>query len=192
MSFVEKGPSVTRTVTRNLLVSIGVAALLAGCGSASVGSAAVVGDRRISVADVQSATVDAQAWVGGGTQITQTQVLYLLAIAPYVQEIATRYGAGASEQEARSTLQARVPEPSDAAVTVIRANTSLTDLQQRLGDQKTAQVLGEATQRLTADGFSVNPRFGDFDPTTGRISPIRPNWLPGGEAQATPTPTPSP
>jgi hypothetical protein len=182
---------VTRTVTRNLLVSIGVAALLAGCGSATAGSAAVVGGRRISVSDVQSATVDAQTWVGDGTQISQTQVLYLLAIAPYIQEISTRYGSGASVEEARTALVTRVPHPSDAAITVIRANISLTDLQSRLGEQQTAQVLGEATKRLSADGFTVNPRFGDFDPTTGRIAPILPNWLPGAEEQATPSPTPS-
>jgi hypothetical protein len=182
---------VTRTVTRSLLVSIGVAALLAGCGSASAGSAAVVGGRRISVGDVQSATVDAQTWVGSGTQISQTQVLYLLAIAPYVQEIATRHAAGASVDEARKALVARVPNPSDAAITVIRANISLTDMTQRLGEAKTAQALGEATKRLSADGFTVNPRFGDFDPTTGRITPILPNWLPGTGSQTAPSPTPS-
>lgn len=179
----------TRTVTRSLLVSIALAAILAGCGSTTAGSAAVVGDRRISVSDVQSATVDAQTWVGDGTQISQTQVLYLLAIAPYVQEIAVRNGAGATVDEARQTLATRVPNPSDAAVTVIRANISLTELQQQFGQEQTAQVLSEVTERLASDGFSVNPRFGDFDPASGRITPIQPNWLTGSEPQPSPTPS---
>lgn len=190
---VEKGTFVTRTVSRRPLVSLSAAALLAvllaGCGAVSAGSAAVVGGRRLSVAEVQSATVDAQAWVGEGTQVTQTQVLYMLVIAPYVQEIATRYGAGASAADARELLRTRVENPSDPAVSVLRANISLTDLQQRLGEQRTAEVLTEATRRLTAEGFEINPRFGVFDPQTGRIAPLQPNWLAGSAEQPGPTPS---
>lgn len=183
----------TRTATRKPLVSLGVAALLAaslaGCGTASAGSAAVIGDRRISVSDVQSATVDAQAWVGEGTQITQTQVLYLLAIAPYVQDIASRYGAGTSDDDARAALRARVADPSQAGVDVIRANASLSALQQNLGEEKTGEVLAEATKRLTTDGFKINPRYGSFDATTGRVSMPAPNWLVGSSAEPTPSPS---
>lgn len=190
---VEKGSSVTRTAVRSVLVSIGVAALLAGCGSMSAGSAAVVGDRRISVADVQSATVDAQTWVGEGGQITQTQILYLIAVAPYIQEVAVALGAGASDDEARRVLAQKVPNPSPAAISVIRANISLNDMQQQLGEERTGQVLAEVTKKLTAEGFKINPRFGTFDAATGRISPDRPNWLISNDTSQPPaSPSPAP
>lgn len=180
----------TRSAMRSLLVSIAATALLAGCGSMTAGAAAVVGDRRISVAEVQEATVDAQAWVGEGGQITQTQILYLLAIAPYVQDIAIRYNAGASVDEARKVLLPKVPHPSDAAISVLRANISLNDLQQNLGQEETVKVLSEVNKRLNADGFQVNPRFGAFDSKTGRFLPQQPNWLVNTDAGAIPA-TPS-
>jgi hypothetical protein len=177
----EGKPSVTRTVSRKPLVSLGVAACLvaplAGCGSVSAGAAAVAGGHRISVADVQAGTADAQKWVGQGVQVVQAQVLYLIAVAPYVQEIASRYGAGASADDARTILKDRVPKPSGAVISVIRANISLNYLQSRLGEKQAAEVLTEATHKLAADGFEVNPRFGRFHPENGRILLAQPNWL---------------
>jgi hypothetical protein len=190
LSLVEKGTLVTRM--RKPLVSVGGAALLvaflAGCGTVTPGSAAVVRGHRISVSDVQEATVEAQTWVGNGAQVLPAQVLHLLAIQPYVQEIAARYGVGVSEDEARKILRTRVKNPSPTVVTVIRTNISLSYLQQNLGEQHASQLLGEATRRLVADGFTVNPRFGSFDvdPKTGigHIAPIQPSWLVGPEAES--------
>lgn len=195
-SLVEKGTLVTCTVSRKPLVRFGatalLAALLAGCGTATAGSAAVVGGRRISVSDVQSATVDAQAWVGEGSQITPTQVLYFLAIGPYIQETASRYGVGISEEDARASLKTRVGAPSVAGVDVIRTNASLAALEQRLGEERIAEALGEVGKQLVADGFEMNPRFGRFDPKTGRVTMPQPNWLvgsPPSEEEAVPSPS---
>jgi hypothetical protein len=183
---------VTRTALRSLLVTTGVAVLLAGCGG-QAGAAATVDGRRITVSDVQSATVDAQTWVGSNGQVSQSQVLYLLAAAPYIQEIATQYRVGASDADARGVLVSKVPHPSTAGIEVIRANMSLTQLQQGLGDSKTSEVLAEVTKRLAAGHFAVSPRYGSFNASTGRLSVITPNWLESAssaEPSASPSPTP--
>jgi hypothetical protein len=172
---------VTRTVTRKRLVSLGAAALLtaslAGCGTSTAGAAAVVGDRRIAVSDVQSATVDIQTYVGDSMRIVPARMLDFLAISPYLHELAKKYDVAISDEDARKELSTKVRTPSQAGVEVIRTNGELVGLQQRLGDQQAKQVLSEVPQRLEADGFEVNPRFGTYDAATGDVVVVQPNWL---------------
>ncbi|HEY6793356.1 MAG TPA: hypothetical protein VI248_01595 [Kineosporiaceae bacterium] len=179
----------TRSVLRTVVVT-GVAALvLAGCGTPEAGAAATVGGRRISVADVQSATSDVQTLYGQNQPVSQRAVLYLLAAAPYIQEVATRRGAGTSPDEARRIFTQKDPKltPSDAAVTVLQANGSLGKLDQ-LGPTATQEALSEVTKELAHDHLTVSPRYGTFDPQRGTLLPDQPNWLP---TTATPSPTPS-
>ena len=175
----------TRTVLRTVLATGVAAALLSGCGTPEAGSAATVGDRRISVSDVQSATADIQAVFGPDQPVPQRNVLFLLAAAPYIEDAASRSGAGVSLDDARTQFANKVADPSRAALVVIQANASLSRLDQ-LGQGRTQQVLVEITQCLAKDGFTVNPRYGTFDPQRGTMLSDQPNWLP------TPSPTPTP
>ncbi|MDQ1286974.1 MAG: hypothetical protein QG622_539 [Actinomycetota bacterium] len=177
----------TRTASRNLLVAIAATALLAGCGSVDAGAAAVVGDRRISVTEVQTATADAHAL---GAQIDQSQILYMLAISPFVQEIAARYNATASPDEARKELGNKVKNPSKGLLSVIRAEISAGRIQNQAGPQMMQQAVAEANQKLDTAGFTVNPRFGEFDPKTRKFSPTKVNWLVDTKADLAPAPAP--
>jgi len=190
---------VTGTRIRTLLVATGVAALLAACGTPHAGAAAVIGNRRISVSDLQSATQDAQAYVdaqtnaqgGQRTAVSQRQVLYLLAALPYIEQLATQAGVGVSEDDARSELRAwNVPNPSHAGVQVVQANAALAQLQQQ-GQSKAAEVNSEITDALKKDHLEVNPRYGTFNGSVGRIIPGQPNWLPTPSSSAIPAATPS-
>jgi hypothetical protein len=184
-----EGNIVTRTALRSLLAALAATALLAGCGSMTAGAAAVVGDRRISVSEVQEATADAQTWVGQGGRISQTQILYLLAVAPFVQDLAARYNARASEDDARRALATMVPNPCPGVLAVIRANISLNTMQERIGQEQTIMALGEINQKLATLGFTVNPRYGSFDAKTGRFEPERGNWLLTGDDESSPMST---
>jgi hypothetical protein len=169
---------VTRTRIRTLVVlTTGVVALIAGCGTPQAGSAAVVGNRRISVSDLQSATVDAQAFVGPSVAVTQRQVLYLLAASPFIEQIADRFGVGVSPDDARAAMAQSVPHPSSSGLAVIQANEALLAVQQ-LGNQEASLANTAITQGLVADKFTVNPRYGSFDTAIGRIAPIQPDWQP--------------
>jgi hypothetical protein len=190
---------VTGTRIRTLVVATGVAALLAACGTPQAGAAAVIGGHRISVSDLQSATEDAQAYVDAQTQaqggqrtaVSQRQVLYLLAALPYIEQLATQSGVGVSQDDARAELRAwNVPNPSTAGVQVVQANAALAQLQQ-MGQAKAAQVNASITASLKQDHLQVNPRYGSFNGSVGRIIPGQPNWLPTPSAAANPPAAPS-
>jgi len=177
---------VTRTVLRSLLATSAAAALLAGCG-VQPGAAATLDGRRISVAEVQSATTDAQRYVGSNGRVAQQQVLYLLAADPYLQQIAAQFGAGASESDARGEYASKgVTNPSAAALEVLRANIALVKLGDAVGEQKTNDVIAQVTAKLQDAHFSVNPRYGTFDAKSGRMLPGAPNWI---EPTASPSPS---
>jgi hypothetical protein len=178
---------VTRTVLRSVLVTTAVAVLMAGCGTPEAGSAATVAGRRIPVSDVQSATTDIQALYGPDQPVPQRSVVYLLAAAPYIQQVATRFRAGASTDDALAVFSGKVAHPSTAALTVIQANTSVSRISD-LGQQQSVQALTEVNADLKRDGFTVNPRYGTFDPTRGSIGLETQDWI---TETATPTPTPS-
>lgn len=175
----------TRTGIRTLLVAGVLAGLLTGCGSTQAGAAATVGNRRISVADVQSATTDVQTLFGPTQPVSQTMVLFLLAAAPYVEDVAGRAGVGASDDDARRVFGTKVQHPSPAGLAVMRVNSSIEKLGQ-LDQAAGQQALSEVTRNLVRDHLKVNPRYGRFDPQRGRLLPDQPNWLP------TPSPAASP
>jgi hypothetical protein len=169
---------VIRTVLRTGLATAAATVLMAGCGAVpEAGAAATVGDRRISVQEVQTATADIQKMYGPDQPVPQRSVLYLLAAAPYIQEIATRDRAGTSLDDARKAFGDKVRNPAEASLVVVQANLALGRLDE-LGSGKTEQALMEVTKDLARDDFTVSPRYGTFDAQRGSLLPDQPNWLP--------------
>jgi hypothetical protein len=196
-----------------LAATLLAAALLSACGSTEPGAAAVVGDRRISVADVQSATTDIAA-AFPGQDVAPQQVLFFLISGPYIVDAAAKVNAGVSASEARAAMKAAITqnakaapnpspsgagaaqptaaavqpvEPSDAGVVVYQANTAISNINR----------LDQATQKTAVDGIKaalaaahiqVSPRYGTFDSTKLTIVPARQNWMssPSPSAAAVP------
>jgi hypothetical protein len=184
-----------------LAASLAVAPLLAACQPAQAGAAAVVGDRRVTVEEVQTATTELRSIVQDPTQISQDLVLGWLITSPYVLQVASDQGQGVSTQDAQRFFQQANfkavgggSTPSDASVEAVQTAYALQKLTGQGSDQKTAQA---AVDTILADlksaGVKVNPRYGTFDyrwdaqSGTFSLSPHTSNWLqpaPGATAPA--------
>ncbi len=193
-----------RPLLRPLLALVAVAAIapvLSACTAASqAGTAAVVGDRKIPVSDLQDATRDIQAVLGPDAGITQADILYYMIIAPYATQEAAARNVGVSpndvlvweRQTAGSNGSGEVPELSPAAVDTMQGALSL----QRLSSLQTTafdSAYAELKTSLTSAGVDVNPRYGrfdmkQFDAKQVAVVPVTPDWI---TQTATPTPTPS-
>jgi curli biogenesis system outer membrane secretion channel CsgG len=179
-----------------LVVAALAAALLAGCGSTQAGAAAVVGDRRISESDLQSAMADISTLFKSGQAPTSRQVLTWLVVAPYVQQLASQNRVGVSVADAREifTSNGFTGTPSPAAVEAVRGVVGLNSLAgQRSSLSQQAQQQAQLTlvKELSEVTVTVSPRFGGtFDPRTLQIGAVTPDWLPTPSATPSPTPTP--
>ena len=178
----------------------GVAALavagvlaLSSCGTAEAGSAAVVGDRRISVASVQSGYDSIFKLAGPEAGFTQSIILNYLILEPYLNEAAQGLGRGVSSHDALLEFQidSSVPTPSPSAVKVMIALAANRQIHAGRSDQEANDTYAEISQQLKSDGVHINPRYGsglDFaigNDTTLTILPEQQNWI----AQSTPEPT---
>jgi hypothetical protein len=163
-----------------LAASLVAAPLLSACEPPLAGSAAIVGDRRITVNDVQTATEQIRH-LQGAEQATQQQVLLLLLAEPYAIDAASNAKVGVSDDDARKALVGVVTNPAQSTVDLMRANLALNRLGQQSGDAAVTQVI----QQIAAASPRINPRFGRFDPKTSSLVPVTPTWI-----ASTPAPTP--
>jgi hypothetical protein len=198
---VEEEHAVSRqgSRTRGRVAAVALAAalsgtpLLAGCGANQAGAAAVVGDRRISVDDVQTATAQIRH-LQGAENVSQQQVLLLLIAEPYAVQAASTASVAVSEDDARVALKGAVDDPRQSTVDLMRANLALSGLNQRQnGQAEIARVL----QQVTAASPRVNPRYGRFDPQQKSIVPVTSSWIspspsPGASTGEQPQPSPTP
>jgi hypothetical protein len=176
-----------------LVVAAAVLTLTAACGAQEAGSAAVVGERRITQSDLQQATqqvqqfFDAQAQTSGGQPqpVDQRQVLSILVAAPFITDAAQKAGAGTSENDARDIIVASVPEPAPSTLDYVRASVALNRLG-ALGQEQGQQAINTAITAINEAQPRINPRYGQWDSERITITDTRPNWLPS------PTPSPSP
>ncbi|GAB6900806.1 hypothetical protein JCM9957A_38960 [Kineosporia succinea] len=164
----------------------GVLALtLAGCGSSQAGAAAVIGDRRIPVSDVQDGFSDVVPLVGQDAQITQAQILNLLILEPYLSQAAASLGRGVSDADAKLDIGAsgvvKAEDVSEAGLEVWKANMANTALQtDRSADDITTSYKAIEAEMKKA-GVHINPRYGDgIDYSTFSITQSQPDWLAGG------------
>lgn len=154
---------------------------LAGC-TPRPGAAAVVGDRRIPVSDVQQATADVRELVGADVQVDQPQVLSWLVLGPFVLDEAARRGVAASEDDARQQFTAaepprRVADPSDAAIRAVQSALVISQLRNRLQPEQAAQAAQQVSARVRAAGVHVSPRYGRFDLNNFSVQPVTPDWI---------------
>jgi hypothetical protein len=173
--------------------------LLAACGTTQAGAAAVVGGRRITVDEVQTATEQLKGLVQDPSQITQQLVLGWLIANPYAVQVASEQGKGVSRSDALNffkqahfTNSSGGTTPSQSAVTAVQTAYALQLLTAQTGDPQTAQkAVNEIIADLKAAKVTVNPRYGTFDyawdAQTGAftLSPRKEAWI------ATPTPAAS-
>ena len=179
-------------------LAVVLALTLSSCETPEAGAAATVGDRRISVSDVQKAYQDIVPLVGQDAQITQTQILNLLILEPYLTQAAAALGHGVSTNDARLDIKAAGPsvdatKVSRAGLEVWRANLANSALQSGRTTaeiQATYQGIGK---QLKAAGVHVNPRYGaGLDYNTFSILPDKPNWMVTKAPTASPGATPTP
>jgi hypothetical protein len=155
------------------------------CGTMQAGAAAVVGDRRISVADLQRATTDIDAYAKAqdpNSTVSQEKILLFMILAPDLVDAAAQAGVGVSADTARQELgKYGVAKPSQAAVEAMRGLAALNSLKQ--ADKQ--NELNAFVTKLRSEKVEVNPRYGTFDPTSVNIVAVSPDWLVGSPA-ATP------
>jgi hypothetical protein len=195
---VTRSPRLVGAVAAPALAVV-LALTLSSCGTPQAGAAATVGDRRISVSAVQTAYRDVVSVVGQDAQITQTQILNLLILEPYLIKAAAAQGQGVSPQDARLDIQkggkVKASSISSAGLGVWRANMAVTALQ---SDQQPAQVTATFNAigaELRKAGVHINPRYGGkIDYKTFSIAQETPDWLvtKAPAVQATPGATPTP
>ncbi|MFI7588710.1 hypothetical protein ACIB24_16695 [Spongisporangium articulatum] len=167
--------------------------VLSGCSGQEAGAAAVVGDRRITIAQVQSAYTDVVPLVGQDAQFTQSDILNWLILEPYLTQEAAHEGKGVSVQDAKlefTKVEGAPRDPSPAALAVVRAILARGAV--FANDKSTEELtalLNQITGRLKADGVKLNPRYGSsMDYTQANIVKGQPNWL---KPVATPSATPA-
>jgi hypothetical protein len=182
---------------RRLLAAALAAASLAACGSIDAGAAAVVGDRRISVTDVQQATRDIEQGTSQDGGLPQAQVLSWLILAPEVLKEASAHGMIVSETDAKAQLPG-LADPSPEALLAAQCALSINKLGQSLGQAEFLTLWGQIIDRVEASGVSINPRYGVYtkpdvkNPGDGSslftlAKAVTPNWI-----SATPSGSPSP
>ncbi len=203
-----------RLGARRLAVTAAVAAVLSlsACGQASAGAAAVVGNRRISVAQLQTATEQIASIVSQGSTVDQNVVLGWLIISPFAVDAAARNNVGASTDDAAQIFaQAAAAgafkgKADPAALEAVRGVLALQNLQGQgkatITQPRAQAAYDQLVAQLKATHIVVNPRYGTFRSDQLSVSLLagarlplvqaQPDWqVPTAAATATATPTPT-
>jgi hypothetical protein len=184
-----------------LAAALALTPLIGGCGT-QAGAAAVVGDRRISVGELQTATAEVRSIVPDPAQITQQLVLGWLIAQPYVVRVAGEQGRGVSRDDARALFRNFTgPDgsttPSEAAVTAVQSAYALQLLTDResIPPETAKKSVDAILNDIKAADLQVNPRYGSFDyrwdeqSASFTLTPRSSNWLqPAKPSPAAPSP----
>ncbi len=167
-------------IARGAVGLLAALVLLAGCSVTRLpGAAAIVDGTVISTQDVATATEQINSVIPDtGQQFTQTQTVYWLVIAPFVNEVAAATGRWTPDAAYNSVL-ASIPDPSDDTVAVLKARSA--------ANVFTQEDIQQVLARMDAADIQIDPRYGTIDPKTGGWSKPDPNWI-----KATPTQSPTP
>lgn len=196
-----------RVAALAVALAIGLAPVLSGCGTTQAGAAAIVGERRISVTELQTATAELKQLVKDPAQITQELVLGWLIANPAAVQVATEKGQAISRDDALRTFSqanfrssAGGTTPSDISVTAVQTAFALQLLAGQDVDPATAKAnIDQVIADLKADKVTVNPRYGTFDyawdtqTQSFTLSPSKAGWIATPSPSAgEPSPQPSP
>lgn len=157
------------------------AGLVAGCGSSGAGAAAVVGDLRVPVSDVQLATAEINEVATGGG-LTASTVTGWLAMAPFVAvaaadrdsvssaDAACRFllSVEASNSGTELTEQPTCTESDFSSPTLEAVRTWISVAQTVQGMSSIDEInrwWGDVMDAVEEDGIEINPRFGAFRAT---------------------------
>ncbi|MEO8556660.1 MAG: hypothetical protein ABI474_08315 [Actinomycetota bacterium] len=147
---------------------LGATAAVSGCGTQQSSAAAIVNDTVISDQDVQSVSNQLNKLATNGQQLTTSDALLNLILAPYVLAEAKRVGKTVSVSQARQVI-AKVSDPSSSTIQFVQMQLEI----QQLDQASKTLIVGE----LGKAKITVNPRYGVFDPTQIALTPISSNWI---------------
>ncbi len=164
---------------RRLALAVAVVALaVSACEPREVGAAAVVGDERISVTELQDdveayvASLPAGQRAGVTTGDLQREILQLHIRRELLERLTAAHGVAVSEADIDRTLgrgqQADSPVVREAGYVSVAASRLI----DKLGQQRFSAELSELVDET---GVEVNPRYGEWvedslRPGTGSLS----------------------
>ena len=169
-----------RRLARNAVGLLAALMLAAGCGSTRrPGTAAIVDGTTIRTQEVATTTDQINSTIPDPSQqFTETQTVYWLVIAPFVNAKATSSGRWTPD-DAYNSLLAGIHDPTDATIAVVKARSAANVLTQEDVQQVLAQI--------DAADIQIDPRYGTIDTKTGAWSKPDPNWIkPTATQSATP------
>jgi hypothetical protein len=172
-----------------VLAALVVAGALAGCGDGQPGAAAVVGDRVVRTADLETAIRELGS-VYGTDAVSSTGVLMSLVQAPVVLEQAAAVGVTTTEDQAREALAADAAAAgadvstggfSPATLELIRMSLAVERVD---GGPDVQRVSAAISEELAAHPPRLNPRYGVV--TDGGLGVTTYPWLAAGPAAPVP------
>ncbi len=169
-----------RRMARGAVWLLAALLLATGCTAARLpGAAAIVDGTAITSKDVATATEQINSVIPDTSQkFTETQTVYWLVIAPFVNETAAATGRWTPDT-AYNTVRAAIPDPTDATTAVLKAKSA--------ADVLTQEDVQQVLAKMAAADIQIDPRYGTIDPKTGGWSKPDPNWI---KPTATQSPTP--
>ena len=172
-----KGQLVTLPVRRAAAALALTAALVtAGCGTAEAGRAAVVDGRVIAESEVRSTMEQVNAMGVLQQPLTSATALTALVRSAPALTFFEENGVVASRSVAvQAARDAGVADPGEGTIEVLRFFNALNTAAQ--SQKFTADDEQELVARIAAQDVTVNPRYGDFDPTAAAVSPVTPPWI---------------
>ncbi|MGV1009230.1 MAG: hypothetical protein ACOYBY_11570 [Dermatophilaceae bacterium] len=159
-----------RRLAINAVGMLAALVLVASCTAVRLpGAAAIIDGQPITTQDVATTTDQINGVIQDPSQhFTETQTVYWLVIAPFVNEKAAATGRWTPD-EAFNTVLAAIPNPTEQTVAVVKAQSAANALTQQ-------DVQGVLAQIEAAD-IQIDPRFGSIDTQTGAWVKPDPNWI---------------
>lgn len=169
--------------------TIAAVLVVGGCGADNPRTAVSVDGDTFSTSDVQHVIKDwnSSRIAASNGPITGAIIVQEFVLGHFALQQAKNSSKGISLDSARNVLtqQVKMKNPSAATVRFVQALLAVNTVYKN-GSPSQAQV----SSALKGASITVNPRYGTFDKTTGKVSNAAPAWIksasPSASASATP------